>query len=69
MATPSPPSPAMIKDNASTVIPVVDPALPDPSAPPFALDLGSLLSQLQGLVDAVGKFSSSPSGLAATYII
>ncbi len=62
-ATPSLPSPALIKDDEDTVLPVVDPALSDPSAPPSAMDLGLLSSQLQLLVDPVGKLSSSPSGL------
>ncbi len=44
--TPSLPSPALIEDNEDTVLPVVDPALPDPSAPPSVMDLGLLLSQL-----------------------
>jgi hypothetical protein len=62
-ATPSLPSPALIKDDAYTVLPAVDPALLHPSAPPSALDLGLLLSQLRVLGDNVDKHYSSPSGL------
>jgi hypothetical protein len=60
-ATPSLPSPALIEDDTFTVLPIVDLVLPDPSVPPFAMDLGSFLSQLQVLEEAVGKLSSSPS--------
>jgi hypothetical protein len=62
MATPSLPLPALIEDAKYTVLPVVDPALPDPPVPPSAMDLGLLSSQCQLLADAVGKLCSSPSG-------
>ncbi len=45
-ATPSMLSPALIKDDKYTVLPVVDLALPDPSAPPSAMDCSLLSSQL-----------------------
>jgi hypothetical protein len=63
MATPSPASLAVIKDDVSTSLLDVTPALPDPSAPPSDLDLSALLTHLKGLADAISKLSSSPSSL------
>jgi hypothetical protein len=60
-ATPSPASPAVIKDDVSTTFPDVTQALPDPSAPPSDLDLGALLTHLKSLADVVSKLASPPS--------
>jgi hypothetical protein len=63
MTTSSPAFLAVMEDDVSTTLPNMTMALPDPSTPPFDLNLGALLTHLKGLADAISKLSSSPSSL------